>query len=344
MASARNSETRAAGRARRRAGGTRAWNDEREQEAGPEHGDRRDHPATACDQSVDRGSIGRPDASSSRLRRPSATRRPSRARRRILLARSERTHACRGSMRQWSAIVGSVRRRCRERGRRTRLATPRRIAICSIRRWRRGGSSRDRRSRGCTPTRRCSSVGCGRCCCSRCIRWRWPGVAEHSDYRSDPWGRLQRTADFLAATTFGPAAEAERAIEVVRRVHEHVVRCRRRRAPVRRQRSASAALGAPRRESTASSPPTSATALDPLRGADRDEYVAQTGVIARALGVPAPPESPSAGCATSSGRSGRELQGTPAAREAAPLPAAAAADAARRPAGVRACSARPRWR
>jgi len=37
------------------------------------------------------------------------------------------------------------------------------------------------------------------------------GVADHSDYRTDPWHRLQRTADFLAATTYGPAAEAERA-------------------------------------------------------------------------------------------------------------------------------------
>lgn len=49
------------------------------------------------------------------------------------------------------------------------------------------------------------------------------GVAQHSDYRADPWGRLQRTADFLAATTYGPATEAERAIEVVRRVHTRVV-------------------------------------------------------------------------------------------------------------------------
>ena len=30
------------------------------------------------------------------------------------------------------------------------------------------------------------------------------GVAEHSDYRGDPWGRLQRTSTFLAVTTFGP--------------------------------------------------------------------------------------------------------------------------------------------
>lgn len=49
------------------------------------------------------------------------------------------------------------------------------------------------------------------------------GVAQHSDYRNDPWGRLQRTADFLAATTFGPEAEAERAIAMVKRVHERVV-------------------------------------------------------------------------------------------------------------------------
>ncbi len=48
------------------------------------------------------------------------------------------------------------------------------------------------------------------------------GVAQHSDYRHDPWGRLQRTADFLAATTFGPAEESQRAIDIVRTVHEHV--------------------------------------------------------------------------------------------------------------------------
>lgn len=49
------------------------------------------------------------------------------------------------------------------------------------------------------------------------------GVAAHSDYRADPWGRLQRTADFLAATTFGPISESERAIAMVKKVHERVV-------------------------------------------------------------------------------------------------------------------------
>src|SRR4029077_20292043 len=34
------------------------------------------------------------------------------------------------------------------------------------------------------------------------------GVADHADYRGDPWGRLQRTSTFLAVTPFGPAADA----------------------------------------------------------------------------------------------------------------------------------------
>ena len=48
------------------------------------------------------------------------------------------------------------------------------------------------------------------------------GVAQHSDYQHDPWGRLQRTADFLAATTFGPAEESQRAIDMVHKIHERV--------------------------------------------------------------------------------------------------------------------------
>jgi uncharacterized protein (DUF2236 family) len=48
------------------------------------------------------------------------------------------------------------------------------------------------------------------------------GVAEHSDYRSDPWGRLHRTAEFVAATTYGTSAEAGAAVARVQHVHEHV--------------------------------------------------------------------------------------------------------------------------
>ena len=48
------------------------------------------------------------------------------------------------------------------------------------------------------------------------------GVAEHSDYRGDPWGRLQRTSTFLAVTTFGTAADAQRAVDKVRGIHRRV--------------------------------------------------------------------------------------------------------------------------
>ena len=48
------------------------------------------------------------------------------------------------------------------------------------------------------------------------------GVAQHSDYRHDPWGRLHRTADYIAATTYGTCGEAERAVARVRGVHQHV--------------------------------------------------------------------------------------------------------------------------
>lgn len=48
------------------------------------------------------------------------------------------------------------------------------------------------------------------------------GVAGHSGYRSDPWGRLERTSSFLATTTFGTIEHAETAIARVRGIHERV--------------------------------------------------------------------------------------------------------------------------
>jgi len=48
------------------------------------------------------------------------------------------------------------------------------------------------------------------------------GVAQHSDYRGDPWGRLQRTSTFLAVTTFGTATDAQRAVDRVRGIHQRV--------------------------------------------------------------------------------------------------------------------------
>lgn len=45
------------------------------------------------------------------------------------------------------------------------------------------------------------------------------GVAQHSDFRSDPWGRLFRTAEYVGVTTYGTTREAERAAAKVRGVH-----------------------------------------------------------------------------------------------------------------------------
>ncbi|MEN9823043.1 MAG: hypothetical protein RLZ04_1469 [Actinomycetota bacterium] len=114
------------------------------------------------------------------------------------------------------------------------------------------------------------------------------GVAQHSDYRSDPWGRLQRTADFLAATSFGPADIAEHAVARVRDVHRRV----RGRAADGRPYSAGdphllrwvhvcevdSFLAAYRRYGGAE--------LTPERA---DEYVAQMAVVAEKLGVNHPP-------------------------------------------------------
>ncbi len=116
------------------------------------------------------------------------------------------------------------------------------------------------------------------------------GVAQHSDYRHDPWGRLQRTADFLAATTYGPGSEAQRAVEVVHRVHERVVGT----APDGRPYAANdphllawvhlaeldSFLAAHDRYGER-----------PLRRDERDEYVANAALVASALGVVAPPTS-----------------------------------------------------
>jgi uncharacterized protein (DUF2236 family) len=47
-------------------------------------------------------------------------------------------------------------------------------------------------------------------------------VAAHSGYRGDPWGRLQRTAGFIATTTFGADDAAAQVIAVVKAVHERI--------------------------------------------------------------------------------------------------------------------------
>ncbi len=115
-------------------------------------------------------------------------------------------------------------------------------------------------------------------------------VDQHSGYKGDPWGRLQRTSTFLAETTFGTTEDADRAVRIVRAVHSRISGT----APDGRPYAASdphllrwvhvaeadSFLRAHNRYG--------ATSLD---AAGRDEYVAQAAVVARELGATEVPES-----------------------------------------------------
>lgn len=47
-------------------------------------------------------------------------------------------------------------------------------------------------------------------------------VYDHSNFRADLVGRLRRTTNFVAGTTYAPQAEAEQLIARVRRIHSHI--------------------------------------------------------------------------------------------------------------------------
>ena len=49
------------------------------------------------------------------------------------------------------------------------------------------------------------------------------GVAQHSNFRSDPLGRLANTSVYVGTTIYGTKPDVERAIRIVKRVHEDVV-------------------------------------------------------------------------------------------------------------------------
>ncbi|TQS46661.1 oxygenase MpaB family protein [Cryptosporangium phraense] len=48
------------------------------------------------------------------------------------------------------------------------------------------------------------------------------GVSANSGYRDDPWGRLQRTTEYVATTTFGTTEAAEELAAKVRRLHRRL--------------------------------------------------------------------------------------------------------------------------
>jgi uncharacterized protein (DUF2236 family) len=172
------------------------------------------------------------------------------------------------------------------------------------------------------------------------------GVAEHSGYRGDMWGRLARTSRFLAVTTFGHADDAQQAVDAVRAIHERVVGTLDDGTPY----AASdphllrwvhvAEVDSFLRAHTV-------YGKEPLTGADRDRYVAETAEIARRLGVTDAPTT-EAELAEALASYRPELRGTPEAREAVsylllkpPLPLLA-----RAPYGVLVAAAvglMPRW-
>ena len=116
------------------------------------------------------------------------------------------------------------------------------------------------------------------------------GVAAHSGFKGDPWGRLQRTSHFLAVTTFGTAEDAAAMVRRIRAVHETVVGT----APDGRPYAASdphllrwvhiaeidSFLAAHQRYGHR-----------PLDAEGRDGYVADTARVAEELGVIDPPRT-----------------------------------------------------
>ena len=140
------------------------------------------------------------------------------------------------------------------------------------------------------------------------------GVADHSGYRGDMWGRLAQVSTYIAMTTFGAEKDALQMIRAVQRAHESVTGTM------------------PDGTSYAASDPhllgwVHAAEIDsflvahdryghrPLTGAERDEYVAQTAVAAGHLGVVDAPRSEEDLRATLASYA-PELRGTPAAHEA----------------------------
>lgn len=116
------------------------------------------------------------------------------------------------------------------------------------------------------------------------------GVAGHSGYKGDPWGRLQRTSNYIAVTTYGTIPDALALINQVRAVHERVRGKDERGRPYR--------AGDPHLLTWIHVAEIASFLWThrlygprPLSDADADTYVEQTGVPARLLGVPEPPRT-----------------------------------------------------
>ena len=140
-------------------------------------------------------------------------------------------------------------------------------------------------------------------------------VAEHSDYRGDPLGRLQRTSHFVGITTFGRTGEAQQAIARVRAIHQRVTGI----APDGRPYTASdphLLTWVHIAEADSFLRAHECFGTRPLDKADRDGYLTDMARIGTELGVPDPPRT-EAELAARIRAYRPELAATAAAREAA---------------------------
>jgi uncharacterized protein (DUF2236 family) len=140
------------------------------------------------------------------------------------------------------------------------------------------------------------------------------GVADFSDYREDPLGRLSRTARFVSVTVFGPTHEAEAAIARVRRVHAAVHGTA---ADARAYRADDPELltWVHTAETCCFLAGYQAYSGSPLAPAECDRYFAETAVLAERLGALEVPRS-AAEAAAYLERVRPLLHATPAALEA----------------------------
>jgi uncharacterized protein (DUF2236 family) len=112
------------------------------------------------------------------------------------------------------------------------------------------------------------------------------GVDQHSDWRSDPVGRLAATTGYVTTVTFGERAAAQRVASRVRRIHERVTGT----DPVTGQAYAAGDpalllwVHAALVDSDLAAVELFGTGLSPE---DRDRYVAEMVVAAELVGVPA---------------------------------------------------------
>ncbi len=112
-------------------------------------------------------------------------------------------------------------------------------------------------------------------------------VADHSGFRGDMWGRLARTSQFLAVTTFGTADHAERSIRAVRSIHERVTGTMPDGTPYAAYPHLLAWVHAAEVESFMLAH--QMYGAEPLDAAGYDAYVEQASLVASKLGVIDPP-------------------------------------------------------